>query len=355
MGRLLINEDDAMAFKERVFSGVQPTGNLHLGNYLGAIVKFVALQEHYDCLYCVVDLHAITTWQDPAELPRAIREVTAAFIACGIDPKQHIIFNQSQVAEHAELAWIFNCVARMGWLNRMTQFKEKAGKDRENASVGLFSYPTLMAADILVYRATHVPVGDDQKQHLELARDIAQKFNNDFATSIHAHGYGEAFFPQPEPLITGPATRVMSLRDGTKKMSKSDASDYSRINLTDDADAIAQKIRKAKTDPEPLPSEEKGLDRRAEADNLVGIYAALAGVSKADVLKDFGGGQFSEFKAALVDLAVAKLGPIGAEMKRLVQDPAYIDSVLADGAGRAQVIAAETMRAVKDIVGFVRR
>jgi tryptophanyl-tRNA synthetase len=355
MGRLLINEDDAMAFKERVFSGVQPTGNLHLGNYLGAIVKFVALQEHYDCLYCVVDLHAITTWQDPAELPRAIREVTAAFIACGIDPKQHIIFNQSQVAEHAELAWIFNCVARMGWLNRMTQFKEKAGKDRENASVGLFSYPTLMAADILVYRATHVPVGDDQKQHLELARDIAQKFNNDFAASIHAHGYGEAFFPQPEPLITGPATRVMSLRDGTKKMSKSDASDYSRINLTDDADAIAQKIRKAKTDPEPLPSEEKGLERRAEADNLVGIYAALAGDSKADVLKDFGGGQFSEFKAALVDLAVAKLGPIGAEMKRLVQDPAYIDSVLADGAGRARVIAAETMRAVKDIVGFVRR
>jgi tryptophanyl-tRNA synthetase len=355
MGRLLINEDDAMAFKERVFSGVQPTGNLHLGNYLGAIVKFVALQEQYDCLYCVVDLHAITTWQDPAELPRAIREVTAAFIACGIDPKQHIIFNQSQVAEHAELAWIFNCVARMGWLNRMTQFKEKAGKDRENASVGLFSYPTLMAADILVHRATHVPVGDDQKQHLELARDIAQKFNNDFAASIHAHGYGEVFFPQPEPLITGPATRVMSLRDGTKKMSKSDASDYSRINLTDDADGIAQKIRKAKTDPEPLPSEEKGLDRRAEADNLVGIYAALAGASKADVLKDFGGGQFSEFKAALVDLAVAKLGPIGAEMKRLVQDPAYIDSVLADGAGRAQVIAAETMRAVKDIVGFVRR
>ena len=212
-----------MAFKERVFSGVQPTGNLHLGNYLGAIVKFVALQEHYDCIYCVVDLHAITVWQDPAELPRAIREVTAAFIASGIDPKQHIVFNQSQVAEHAELAWIFNCVARLGWLNRMTQFKEKAGKDRENASVGLYAYPTLMAADILVYRATHVPVGDDQKQHLELSRDIAQKFNNDFATSIDAHGYGEAFFPQPEPLIQGPATRVMSLRDGTKKMSKSDA------------------------------------------------------------------------------------------------------------------------------------
>ncbi|MDQ2954185.1 MAG: tryptophan--tRNA ligase, partial [Pseudomonadota bacterium] len=237
-----------MAFKEWVFSGVQPTGNLHLGNYLGAITKFVALQERYDCIYCVVDLHAITVWQDPKELPRATREVTAAFLAAGINPKKHIIFNQSQVAEHAELAWIFNCIARLGWLNRMTQFKEKAGKDRENASVGLYAYPTLMAADILVYRATHVPVGEDQKQHLELARDIAQKFNNDFAASIKAHGFGEAFFPLPEPLITGPATRVMSLRDGSKKMSKSDASDYSRINLTDDADAIAQKIRKAKTD-----------------------------------------------------------------------------------------------------------
>ncbi len=252
-----------MAFKQRVLSGVQPTGNLHLGNYLGAIVNFVALQERYDCLYCVVDLHAITVWQDPAELPRATREVTAAFLACGIDPKKHIVFNQSQVPEHAELAWIFNCVARLGWLNRMTQFKEKAGKDRENASIGLYAYPTLMAADILVYRATHVPVGDDQKQHLELARDIAQKFNNDFGASIRSHGFGDAFFPQPEPLITGPATRVMSLRDGTKKMSKSDPSDYSRINLTDDADAIAQKIRKAKTDPEPLPSEEAGLANRA--------------------------------------------------------------------------------------------
>ena len=320
-----------MAFKERVFSGVQPTGNLHLGNYLGAIIKFVALQERYDCIYCVVDLHAITVWQDPAELPKATREVTAAFIACGIDPKKHIIFNQSQVAEHAELAWVFNCVARMGWLNRMTQFKEKAGKDRENASVGLYVYPNLMAADILVYRATHVPVGEDQKQHLELSRDIAQKFNNDFGASIHAHGYGDAFFPQPEPIIQGPATRVMSLRDGTKKMSKSEPSDYSRINLTDDADAIAQKIRKAKTDPEPLPSEEKGLEPRPEADNLVGIYAALKGASKAQVLSEFGGGQFSTFKGALVDLAVAKLGPIGAEMKRLTQDPVYIDSVLADG------------------------
>jgi tryptophanyl-tRNA synthetase len=344
-----------MAFKERVFSGVQPTGNLHLGNYLGAITKFVALQDTYDCIYCVVDMHAITVWQDPAELSQATREVTAAFLACGIDPKKHIVFNQSQVAEHAELAWVFNCVARLGWLNRMTQFKEKAGKDRENASVGLYAYPNLMAADILVYRATHVPVGEDQKQHLELARDIAQKFNNDYGQSIAAHGYGEIFFPQPEPIIQGPATRVMSLRDGSKKMSKSEPSDYSRINLTDDADAIAQKIRKAKTDPEPLPSDEKGLDPRPEADNLVGIYAALAGTTKAAVLSEFGNAQFSTFKAALVDLAVAKLGPIGAEMKKLVQDPVYIDSVLADGSQRAQAIAAETMKAVKDIVGFVRR
>jgi tryptophanyl-tRNA synthetase len=344
-----------MAFKELVFSGVQPTGNLHLGNYLGAIVKFVALQDRYDCIYCVVDLHAITVWQDPAELPRAIREVTAAFIACGVDPKKNIIFNQSQVAEHAELAWIFNCVARMGWLSRMTQFKEKAGKDRENASLGLFAYPCLMAADILVYRATHVPVGEDQKQHLELARDIAQKFNNDFCDSIAAHGFGSTFFPQPEPLIQGPATRVMSLRDGTKKMSKSDPSDYSRINLTDDADSIAQKIRKAKTDPDPLPHDEAGLAGRPEADNLVGIHAALAGTSKADVLRQFGGAQFSSFKAALIEIAVAKLGPIGAEMKRLVADSAFIDGVLAAGAERAQAQAAKTMTSVKDILGFVRR
>ncbi|MCX8503522.1 MAG: tryptophan--tRNA ligase [Beijerinckiaceae bacterium] len=342
------------SFKELVFSGVQPTGNLHLGNYLGAITKFVALQNSHDCIYCVVDLHAITVPQDPAALTANIREVTAAFIACGIDPKKHIIFNQSQVPEHAELAWVFNCTARLGWLNRMTQFKEKAGKDRENASVGLYAYPALMAADILVYRATHVPVGEDQKQHLELARDIAQKFNNDFSASIESHGFGDAFFPLPEPLIQGPATRVMSLRDGTKKMSKSDPSDYSRINLTDDADAIAQKVRKAKTDPEPLPSEEKGLEPRPEADNLVGIYAALSDVSKADVLAEFGGAQFSTFKSALVDLSVAKLGPIGAEMKRLVADPAYIDSVLADGSERAGVLARKNMNAVKDILGFIR-
>ena len=342
-----------MAFKELVFSGVQPTGNLHLGNYLGAIKRFVELQDRYDCIYCVVDLHAITVWQDPIELPKAIREVTAAFIACGIDPKKHIVFNQSQVAEHAELAWVFNCVARLGWLNRMTQFKEKAGKDRENASVGLYAYPTLMAADILVYRATHVPVGEDQKQHLELSRDIAQKFNNDFGQSIKDKGFGDVFFPQPEPLITGEATRVMSLRDGTKKMSKSDASDQSRINLTDDADAIAQKVRRAKTDPEPLPSEEKGLETRPEADNLVGIYAALADTTRVKVLQQFGNAQFSTFKNALTELAVAKLNPINSEMKRLLNDPAAIDAVLADGSARARKLASKTMNAVKEIVGFV--
>jgi len=344
-----------MAFKERVFSGVQPTGNLHLGNYLGAIVRFVALQEAYECIYCVVDLHAITVWQDPRELPLNIREVTAAFIACGIDPARHIIFNQSQVAEHAELAWVFNCIARIGWLNRMTQFKEKAGKDRENASVGLYAYPCLMAADILAYRATHVPVGEDQKQHLELARDIAQKFNNDFAESIAAHGHADAFFPLTEPLIQGPATRVMSLRDGTRKMSKSDASDQSRINLTDDDDAIAQKIRRAKTDPDPLPHEEAGLAGRPEAANLVGIYAALADSTPAEVLKELGGAQFSAFKAALIDRLVGRIGPIRGELKRLLQDPAHIDGILADGSDRARVIAAETMKAVKDIVGLVRR
>jgi tryptophanyl-tRNA synthetase len=350
-----MNAPPKPAFKERVFSGVQPTGNLHLGNYLGAIQKFVALQDTHDCIYCVVDLHAITVWQDPLELPKAIREVTAAFIACGIDPKKHIVFNQSQVAEHAELAWVFNCVARLGWLNRMTQFKEKAGKDRENASVGLYAYPNLMAADILVYRATHVPVGEDQKQHLELSRDIAQKFNNDYAASIAAHGFGDAFFPQPEPLIQGPATRVMSLRDGSKKMSKSDPSDQSRINLIDDPDAIALKVRRAKTDPDPLPHDEKALAARPEADNLVGIYAALADTSKAAVLAQFGGAQFSAFKPALADLLVGKLAPITAEMRRLKDDTAYIDQVLADGAARAQALAAETMKAVKDIVGLVRR
>jgi tryptophanyl-tRNA synthetase len=325
-----------------------------VGNYLGALQRWVAMQATHRCIYCVVDLHAITVAQDPAELTRAIREVTAAYIAAGIDPKRSIIFNQSQVAEHAELAWVFNCVARLGWLNRMTQFKEKAGKDRENASIGLYDYPVLMAADILVYRATHVPVGEDQKQHLELARDIAQKFNVDFADTIARAGHGEGYFPLPEPLTQGPAPRVMSLRDGTKKMSKSDPSDYSRINLTDDADAIAQKVKKAKTDPEPLPSEEKGLEKRPEAENLVTIYAALAGEPVAKVLAQYGGGQFSIFKAALADLAVAKLGPIAGEMRRLVADPGAIDAILRDGAERARAIAAPIMREVKEIVGFVR-
>jgi tryptophanyl-tRNA synthetase len=339
--------------KTRVFSGVQPTGNLHLGNYLGAITRFVALQAEHECLYCVVDLHAITVFQDPDELAHNTREVTAAFIASGIDPKRQIIFNQSQVSGHAELAWIFSCVARMGWLNRMTQFKEKAGKDRENASAGLFVYPNLMAADILLYHATHVPVGEDQKQHLELARDIAQKFNNDFAKSIAREDYPGGFFPLPEPIITGPATRVMSLRDGTKKMSKSEASDMSRINLTDDADAIAKKIRKAKTDPEPLPMEIEGLKARPEAENLVGIYAALAGTDKARVLREYDNSSFARFKEALAELATSKLTPIGDEMRRLMADPVEIDRILGDGARRAHDIADPILAKTKDIVGFI--
>ncbi len=343
------------SFTPRVFSGVQPTGNLHLGNYLGAIKRFAALQATHECIYCVVDMHAITVWQDPIELVANTREVTAAFIAAGIDPDAHIVFNQSQVSVHAELAWVFNCVARMGWLSRMTQFKEKAGKDRENASVGLFAYPNLMAADILAYLGTHVPVGDDQKQHLELARDIAIKFNNDFSESIARNGFGDAFFPVTEPLIAGPATRVMSLRDGTKKMSKSDASDNSRINLTDSADAIAQKIRKAKTDPDPLPSETDGLANRPEADNLVGIFGALAEIPKSEVLRDFGGSQFSTFKPALAELAVEKLSPIAAEMRRLLADPGHIDNILVNGAERAHLIADKTIAGVKDVVGFIRR
>jgi tryptophanyl-tRNA synthetase len=333
---------------------MQPTGSLHLGNYLGAMLQWIELQKTHECMYCVVDLHAITVWQDPDELRTAIRQVTAAYIAAGLDPERSILFNQSQVSAHAELAWIFNCVARLGWLNRMTQFKEKAGKDRENASVGLYAYPNLMAADILAYRATHVPVGEDQKQHLELARDIAQKFNNDYRASIEREGFFDGiFFPLPEPVITGPATRVMSLRDGTKKMSKSDASDLSRINLTDDADTIARKFQKAKTDPEPLPSETAGLATRPEAENLVGIYAALDGRTKADVLTDFGGAQFSTFKKALADLAVARLGPMAAETKRLLADPDEIDRILADGAGRARAIAAPVLAKVKDIVGLI--
>ena len=351
-------------FPPLVFSGVQPTGNLHLGNYLGAIRKFVALQEKNDCIYCVVDLHSLTAQLVHDDLPGQIRAIAAAFIASGIDPKAHIVFNQSAVPAHAELAWIFNCVARIGWMNRMTQFKDKAGKDRENASLGLLAYPSLMAADILAYRATHVPVGDDQKQHLELARDIAMKFNLDFAERIRAHGKGveitvgeepvHAFFPMVEPLIDGPAPRVMSLRDGTKKMSKSDASDLSRINLMDDAETISRKIRKAKTDPDGLPSEVDGLKGRPEADNLVGIYAALADLSKADVLTQFGGQQFSVFKPALVDLAVAHLAPITDEMRRLMDDTSHIDAILRDGGERAGARADAVMKDVKDIIGFLR-
>ena len=350
-------------FKPLVFSGVQPTGNLHLGNYLGAIRKFVALQESHNCVYCVVDLHALTAQLVHEDLQEQTRAITAAYLAAGIDPKAHIVFNQSRVAEHSELAWIFNCVARIGWMNRMTQFKDKAGKDRENASLGLLAYPSLMAADILLYRATHVPVGDDQKQHLELTRDIAQKFNSDFSDRIAETGLGvdmvvgeerlTGYFPLTEPLIEGPAPRVMSLRDGTKKMSKSDASDLSRINLTDDADTIAKKIRKAKTDPEPLPGDVDGLAGRPEADNLVGIYAALSDRSKADVIGEFGGQQFSAFKPALSELAVNVLSPISAEMRRLLDDSAYIDSVLADGGERASAIAQRTMSDVKEIIGLL--
>ena len=351
------------AFKQLVFSGVQPTGHLHLGNYLGALKKFVALQASYDCIYCVVDLHALTAQLVHEDLPSQIRLITAAFLASGIDPEQHIVFNQSAVPQHAELAWIFNCVARIGWMNRMTQFKDKAGKDRENASLGLLAYPSLMAADILVYRATHVPVGDDQKQHLELTRDIAQKFNIDYSKRIAATGLGvemlvgeekvTGYFPLTEPLIDGPAPRVMSLRDGTRKMSKSDASDLSRINLTDDADTIARKIRKAKTDPEPLPSDVEGLEGRPEADNLVGIFAALGGSSRESVIAEYGGRQFSDFKPALADLAVEMLAPVSAEMRRLMADPGHIDAVLRAGSERAGVLAERTMKDVKDIIGFI--
>jgi tryptophanyl-tRNA synthetase len=356
-------EDDMTEFKKLVFSGVQPTGNLHLGNYLGAIKKFVALQENNDCIYCVVDLHSLTAQLVHDDLPGQIRSIAAAFIASGIDPKKHIVFNQSAVPQHAELAWIFNCVARIGWMQRMTQFKDKAGKDRENASLGLLAYPSLMAADILVYRGTHVPVGDDQKQHLELARDIAQKFNIDYMEHIRRTGYGidtvvgeepiHAFFPLVEALIDGPAPRVMSLKDGTKKMSKSDPSDLSRINLMDDEEAISKKIRKAKTDPDGLPSETAGLAGRAEADNLVGIYSALAEKTKAEVLTEFGGQQFSVFKPALVDLAVSKLAPITGEMRRLMNDTSHIDAILRDGGERARARAEVTMKQVRDIIGFV--
>ncbi len=330
---------------DRIFSGIQPTGNLHLGNYLGAMRNWVRLQDSYECIYCVVDLHAITMWQDPAELRTNTREVTAAFIAAGIDPKKNIIFNQSRNSDHTELTWVFNCVARLGWLNRMTQFKEKAGKNRENASIGLYDYPVLMAADILAYKATHVPVGDDQKQHLELARDIAQKFNNDFGVDL---------FPLPEPIILGVASRVMSLRNGTQKMSKSDPSEYSRINLNDGPDDIALKIRKAKTDPEPLPSEVAGLESRPEAGNLVGIYAALGDRQPEEVIGEIGGLSFSQFKEKLTELAVAELGPIGAEMQRLLAEPDEIDKVLSDGGARARALTAPVLADVFETVGFLK-
>lgn len=332
-------------FKQRIFSGVQPSGNLTLGNYLGAIRNWVALQKNYESIFCVVDLHAITVWQDPAVLRDATREVAAGMIASGIDPKECVIFNQSQVPGHAELAWIFNCVARMGWLNRMTQFKEKAGKNRERASVGLYVYPSLMAADILLYQATHVPVGEDQKQHLELTRDIAQKFNSDF---------GVDFFPVVEPLILGEAKRVMSLRDGAAKMSKSDPSDNSRINLTDDRDTIAKKIRKAKTDSEPMAETPDGLDGRAEAKNLVNIYAALSDRSAEDICAEYGGQGFAQFKQDLADLSVSVLGPITEEMKRLCDEKTYIDQILKEGSEKAREISRPILKDVHKIVGFLQ-
>ena len=340
--------------KPVIFSGIQPSGTLTLGNYIGALRNFKLLEDDYDCVYCVVDLHALTVRQDPAQLRSRCLSLAAVYMAVGLDPDKSLIYCQSHVSAHAELAWILNCITYMGELQRMTQFKDKSAKHADNINAGLFTYPVLMAADILLYQTHQVPIGADQKQHLELARDIAQKFNNDYGPSIERNGFGNAFFPLPEPLISGPATRVMSLRDGTKKMSKSDASDYSRINLSDDADAIATKVKKAKTDPEPLPSEEKGLEGRPEADNLVGIFAALSGRAKTDVLAEFGGANFSTFKSALVDLAVTKLSPITGEMRRIRAEEGYIDDVLRDGSERARAIARENMNAVKDIVGFLR-
>jgi tryptophanyl-tRNA synthetase len=331
---------------QRVFSGMQPTNGLHLGNYLGALQKFVALQEKYECIYCIVDLHAITAGPDPKDLAAKTREVAAAYIAAGVDPRRSIIFVQSAVREHSELAWILNCIAPMGWLERMTQFKDKAGKHTERVSVGLFDYPVLQAADILLYKATHVPVGEDQKQHLELSRDIAQKFNNEYEAP--------AFFPLPEPLIQGPGARIMSLRDGAKKMSKSDPSDMTRINLTDDADAIMQKIKKATTDPHPLPETVGGLEGRPEVENLVGIYAATVGRTAEDVLREFGGKGFGVFKPALAEALAARLAPIAAEMRRLNADPAALDAILRDGADKAREIASRIMADVRDVVGFWR-
>tara|TARA_R110002096_G_scaffold310992_3_gene505475 strand:- start:3188 stop:4216 length:1029 start_codon:yes stop_codon:yes gene_type:complete len=338
---------DASAYKgpERILSGMQPTGNLHLGNYLGALVNWVKLQERgAECFYCAVDMHAITMPHDPAALPTAVRSVAAAYMAAGVDPKRSTIFAQSAVPAHAELAWILQCVARLGWMERMTQFKDKTGSDRERASVGIFTYPVLMAADILVYQASYVPVGDDQKQHLELARDVAGRFMRDFDC--------DGFWPLPEPITQGPGARIMSLKDGSKKMSKSDPSDLARINLSDDADTIARKIKKAKTDPEPLPETVEALDTRPEAANLVGIYAALAGTSKADVLAQYGGQGFGAFKPALAELAVEKLAPVSGEYTRLMDDPAEIDRILTDGAEKARAVAAPVIKEAKKLVGY---
>ena len=331
---------------KKIFSGVQPTGNLHLGNYLGAIKNFVDLNNDNDneCIFCVVDLHAITVKQDPKELKKNIRETVATFIASGIDPKKSIIFNQSRVPAHAEGAWILSCVARMGWLNRMTQFKEKAGKDKEKASIGLYSYPVLMASDILLYDATHVPVGEDQKQHLELCRDIAQKFNNDFKV--------ENFLQVPEPLIQKEFSRIMSLKDGSKKMSKSELSDLSRINLTDDKDQIINKIKKAKTDPLPMPQDIKELDERLEAKNLLGIYSSLTNSTLQDTVKNFAGKNFSEFKEKLTEQLVNKIEPISNEIKKLLGDKSYLDEILLDGVEKANLIASKKIERIKEIVGF---
>ncbi|MEE2998567.1 MAG: tryptophan--tRNA ligase [Pseudomonadota bacterium] len=329
----------------RIFSGIQPTGDLHLGNYLGALRNWVDLQNDHECIYCIVDLHAITIWQNPKSLLENTREVTAGLIASGLDPKKNIIFNQSSVSAHAELAWVFNCISRLGWLNRMTQFKEKAGKNKENASVGLYVYPNLMAADILLYQANYVPVGEDQKQHIELARDIAQKFNSDYKID---------FFPMPEPMIVGQATRVMSLKDGSNKMSKSDTSENSRINMTDGSDEIARKIKKATSDSELLPGDPARLTGRPEAKNLMGIYAALSDKDLVDICVEFEGQTFSVFKNSLTELAVSILGPIGSEMARLAADPGFLDNVLKDGAERSRVISNKVLSEVYDIIGFLK-
>lgn len=331
---------------DRVFSGVQPSGSLHLGNYLGALKKFADLQDHHECVYCIVDLHAVTVWQDPKVLASQTREIASAFLAAGVDPKKAIVYPQSAVLAHTELAWYFNCVARVGWLSRMTQFKEKSGKNSEAMSVGLYDYPVLQAADILAFKATHVPVGEDQKQHLELSRDIAQKFNNDF----NAPG----FFPLPEPLIKGPGARVMSLRDGTKKMSKSDPSDNARINLTDDADTIAKKIRKAKSDADGVPATIDEMEGRPELKNLVSIYGAFSGLSDQDVLNQFGGQGFGVFKPALADLAVETLRPITERMNKFLDNPDEVDKILANGAENAAKIATPIVNEVRDVMGFWR-